>query len=146
MDPILPVGIAILAVGISLSAGYARDIYFGWKSKLWPRTQGRVIEWGMDVGAKIGTEDNSAVVGYEYEVGGVRYTSRRLDYAGRGAGYGVNMVLARYREGEVVGVSYDPGEPARALLEPGIALGNVLRLMCGLAIIALGLLFLPLAS
>jgi len=143
MDPILPVGIAIIAVGITLSAGYARDIYFGWKSKRWPRTQGRVIEWGMDAGARPSYADNSAVVGYKYEVGGVRYTSRRLDYAGRGAGINVNRVLARYSEGESVGVSYDPSKPARALLEPGIAFGNVLRLMCGLAIIAFGLLFLP---
>jgi hypothetical protein len=146
MDPILPVGIAIIAVGISLSAGYARDLYFGWQSRHWPRTQGRVIERGMDVGAKVSYADNSALVGYEYEVGGVRYTSRRIDYAGRGAGFDVNRILGRYSEGERVGVSYDPGNPARALLEPGIALGNVLRLGCGLAIIAFGLLFLPLAS
>jgi hypothetical protein len=146
MDPILPVGIAIITVGISLSAGYARDIYFGWQSRHWPRTQGRVIEWGMDVGAKVSYVDNSAVVGYEYEVGGVRYTSRRVDFSGRGAGMDVNRILRRYSEGASVGVSYDPGNPARALLEPGIALGNVVRLACGLAIVAFGFLFLPLAS
>jgi hypothetical protein len=146
MAPTLPVGIAILAVGISLSVSYVRDIYFGWKSKYWPKTLGRVIEWRMDGGARVGLADDSAVVGYEYEVGGVRYTSRRLDYAGRGAGLRVSSALGRYFEGKSVGVSYDPGKPARALLEPGIALGNVLRLICGLAIIALGMLFLPLAS
>ena len=135
-----------MTVGLFLSAGYGRDIYFGWKSKRWPRTQGRVISWGMDAGANVSYADNSAVVGYEYEVGGVRYASRRIDYAGRGAGLDVNRILGRYSEGESVAVSYDPGNPARALLEPGIALGNVLRLACGLAIVAFGILFLPLAS
>ncbi len=142
MAPTFPVGIAVTVVGIFISASYARDIYFGWRSKRWPRTPGTVIEWGMDAGARVGIQDNSAVVGYEYEVGGVRYMSRRLDYAGRGAGLGVSNVLGRYSEGEKVAVSYDPGEPARALLEPGIAVGNVLRLLCGLGILAFGLLFL----
>jgi hypothetical protein len=142
MDPITPVGIAIIAVGLFLSAGYGRDIYFGWKSKHWPRTQGRVIEWGMDTGANPSSSDNSAIVGYEYEVGGMRYASRRIDYAGRGAGFDVTRILRRYSEGENVGVSYDPSNPARALLEPGIALGNVLRLTCSLAVVAFGTLFL----
>jgi hypothetical protein len=141
MDPLLPVGAAVIAVGAWLSAGYARDIYFGWKSKRWPTTQGRVMEWGTYAGPDITTADDSAAIGYEYEVGGVKYASRRLDYAGRGAGRLMGSVLVRYSQGESVSVRYDPGEPRRALLEPGIALGNIIRLLCGFFVIALGLMF-----
>jgi hypothetical protein len=140
MDPLHPVGTAVIAIGVFLSAGYARDIYFGWKSKRWPRTQGRVIEWGLDAGP-FGSGGRSALIGYEYEVSGVKYASRRLDYAGRGAGWSARRVLARYSQGESVGVSYDPSEPRRALLEPGIALGNIGRLLCGFGVIALGRMF-----
>jgi hypothetical protein len=87
-------------------------------------------------------EDDSAVVGYEYQVRGVKHTSRRLDYAGRGAGWSARRVLTRYSEGDVVSVSYDPSEPARAVLEPGMSIGNVLRLLVGLAVLGIGLLFL----
>jgi hypothetical protein len=140
---ILAVAIAITAFGGFISAGFARDIYFALKSKRWPRTDGRVIEWGLHWGGNIsGIEDDSAVVGYEYQVGGVRYTSRRLDYAGRGAGWSAWRVLGRYPEGDVVSVIYDPSEPARAVLQPGMSIGNVLRLLVGLAILGLGLLFL----
>ena len=142
MSPTFPVGIGIIAVGSVLSAGYTRDIYFGWKSRRWPKTQGRVIEWGMNAGPDLRSFDDSAVIGYEYEVRGVRYTSRRIDYAGSGAGYfGVSRALARYTQGDTVAVSYDPGEPKRSLLEPGIAVGNVLRLLCGLGVIAFGTVF-----
>jgi hypothetical protein len=140
MDPRLPVGSAVIAIGAMLSAGYARDIYFGWKSRRWPTALGKIIESRLYAGP-FGGGGRSALLGYEYEVGGVKYASRRLDYAGRGAGWSATRVLARYSQGDSVGVSYDPSEPRRSLLEPGIALGNIVRLLCGFGVIALGRMF-----
>ena len=84
--------------------------------------------------------DDSALIGYEYQAGGVRYTSRRIDFAGRWAGWSARKALFRYTEGATVEVSYDPSEPERAVLEPGMALGNFLRLLFGLTVLGFGLL------
>ncbi len=60
-----------------------------------------------------------ADVRYEYEVGGRSYTSQRIALANvassdRSAAEGL---VARYAEGEVVEVSFDPDNPASAVLE-----------------------------
>jgi hypothetical protein len=132
--------IGAVVFGTYMSTDLARDLYFAWKSKQWPRTQGRVIQWGLDPGATMRVGDDSALIGYEYQAGGVRYTSRRIDFAGRWAGWSARKALFRYTEGATVEVSYDPSEPERAVLEPGMALGNFLRLLFGLTVLGFGLL------
>jgi hypothetical protein len=136
---------AIAAVGLGsyLSAGFIRDLYFALKSEQWPTTSGRVIEVDIAHGSALRGSYNSALVGYEYEVRGVRYTSRRIDYAGRGAGATSALDYFRqYHEGQDVTVRYDPGKPQRAVLETGIRPGNILRPLFSFAVLGFGLLFL----
>jgi hypothetical protein len=83
-----------------------------------------------------------AVVAYEYHVGGVKYSSRRIDYGGRGTGRDAGNVLARYSRGDAVTVSYDPSTPERAILETGTTFGNYGRLLFGLVILAIGVILL----
>ena len=142
MTPFLAPALAGIGIGTVISAGFLRDLVFAWRSKYWPSTQGRVIEWGVDLGGLGRSEDNSALIGYQYEVRGVKYTSRRIDYAGRGAGRNAGYVLERYSQGQAVAVRYDPSEPSRAVLETGVTLGNFLRVVFGLAVIGLGVLLL----
>jgi len=133
--------VAAVGVGLYLSAGFLRDLYFAFKSEEWPTTPGRVID--VDI-ARTGTGRgtySSADIGYEYHVGGVRYTSRRIDYAGRGGGApGAFNYFRRYSEGQGVAVRYDPSEPKRAVLETGARPGNFVRLLVGFVIIGFGLL------
>jgi hypothetical protein len=136
---------AVAAVGLGsyLSAGFIRDLYFALKSKQWPTTPGRVIEVDVTHGTAMRGSYDSALVGYEYEVRGIRYTSRRIDYAGRGAGATSALgYFRRYHEGQGVTVRYDPHEPKRAVIETGLRPGNVLRLLFGFAVLGFGLLFL----
>lgn len=139
--------IAAVIFGAYITAGFIRDIYYAVKSKQWPTTNGKVVELEMITSPAVRSSYESALVGYEYEVRGVRYTSKRIDYSGRGGSWGpsgyrsVLNYLRRYHEGGIVPVRYDPSEPKRAVLETGLMFGNVLRLFVGFAIIALGLLF-----
>ena len=133
--------VAAIGVGLYLSAGFIRDLYFAIKSKEWPKTAGKVID--ADI-ARTGTgrgSYSSADVYYEYEVRGERYTSRRIDYAGRGGGApGAYDYAGRYSEGQGLAVRYDPNNPKRAVLETGARPGNFFRLLVGFAVVAFGLL------
>ena len=142
MNLAVAAALAVTVFGAFISAGFVRDLYFALKSRRWPRAEGRVVDSRLHLGGMSRVEDDSALIEYEYQIGGVRYTSRRLDYAGRGAGWSARRVLARYSEGDVVGINYDPADPARAVLQPGMSIGNVLRLLVGLAVLGIGLLFL----
>ena len=138
--------IAAVGFGAYLTAGFIRDIYYAMKSKQWPTTNGKVIELDMVASPAVRSTYESALVGYEYEVRGVRYTSKRIDYAGRGGSWGPSgyrsllSYLRRYHEGGIVPVRYDPSEPKRAVLETGLTYGNFLRLFFGFAVLAFGLL------
>jgi hypothetical protein len=139
--PFLP-AIAFVVFGAYISVGFIRDIYFAVKSKDWPITSGRVIDLDV-VGAGVRTNYESAIVGYEYEVRGVRYTSKRIDYAGRGGAWShwsALQYLRRYHEGKTLNVRYDPNEPRRAVLETGVTFGNFFRLLFGFAVLGFGLL------
>jgi hypothetical protein len=142
MTPTLAPAVAAVGLGTYLSAGFVRDLYFAIKSREWPTTSGKVIALNIVQSPAFRSSYNSALVGYEYEVRGVRYTSKRIDYAGRGGGWSARRYLRRYHEGGNVSVRYDPNEPKRAVLDTGVTFGNFLRLLVGFAVIGLGLLYL----
>jgi hypothetical protein len=121
--------VAAVAFGAYVSAGFARDIYFALKSKQWPTAVGKVIDSEIVVTPAVRGSYTSPLVGYEYEVRGVRYKSNRIDYSGRGSSLGLwsrpaRNYLQRHREGEPVTVRYDQNEPKRAVLETGPTFGN----------------------
>ena len=137
--------VAAVAFGAYISAGFVRDIYFALKSKQWPTAIGKVVDSEIVVTPAVRGSYTSPLVGYEYEVRGVRYKSNRIDYSGRGSSLGAwsqpaRNYLRHHREGEPVTVRYDPGEPKRAVLETGPTFGNFIRLLIGFAVLGLGLL------
>ena len=137
--------VAAVAFGAYISAGFVRDIYFALKSKQWPTASGKVVDLDIVMTPAVRGTYTSPLVGYEYEVRGVRYTSKRIDYSGRGSSLGSwsgpsRNYLRRYREGGPLTVRYDPNEPRRAVLETGPTLGNFLRLLLGFAVLGFGLL------
>lgn len=85
-----------------------------------------------------------ADVRYEYEVGGRRYTSERIALANvassdRSAAEGL---VARYAEGTAVEVSFDPDDPASAVLErSGVGLLVAPMLFAGLVAFGMAALF-----
>jgi hypothetical protein len=138
--PLVP-AIAAVGVGSYLSAGFIRDLYFALRSKQWPTTAGRVIEVDIARSTGIRGSYSTADIGYEYEVRGVRYTSHRIDYAGRGGGaMSAFNYFRRYHEGQALAVRYDPSEPKRAVIETGVRPGNFLRLLFSFAVMGFGIL------
>ena len=137
--------VAAAAFGAYISGGFVRDIYFAFKSKQWPTATGKVVDLDIVTTPAGRGSYTIPLVGYEYEVRGVRYTSKRIDYSGRGSSFGAwsrpsRDYLRRYREGGPLTVRYDPNEPRRAVLETGPTLGNFLRLLIGFAILGLAIL------
>lgn len=129
-----------LASGIPLSVSEGQNVRHGLASRYWPRVQGVVLERGVHVGtASIG--DETAVVVYEYEFAGQRYTSRRVDYSGRATARtgGHRRTFARYPAGASIDVYVDPRQPSRAVLDPGIGAGTIVRLAVGLTLLGSGL-------
>ena len=136
-------GAAATLVGAHLTLSFARDLVHGRASRRWPQAPGRVVGWGGHAGSA-SAHDSTAALTYEYEVAGRTYTSRRVDYVGH-AGIDAGAVLARYALGADVVVHYDPLTPDRAVLQPGIGVGNVVRLALVLPVLAAGLALLATA-
>ena len=79
-------------------------------------------------------------VRFEYRISGTRYTGDRVSYGGHSPGIGAAEIAARYPLGAAVTVWYDPGQPGKAVLEPGPKLANWIEPGVGLAMVVLGTL------
>lgn len=117
-----------------------QNLRFGMASRGWPSTTGQVVERGVDPGAEAIRADSSLRLVYRYTVRGADYDSLRIDYIGRYGGDStkVGSGLLHYTLGQPVSVYYDPQDPARAVLEPGITRANWIRLVLGTALLAIG--------
>ena len=133
-------GILPALAGGALVWSELRNLRFGMASRHWPSVVGQVIERGVDPGAETIRADSSLRLVYRYTVRGAEYESMCIDYIGR---YGGNYLrvadgLLRYAAGQPVSVFYDPHDPARAVLEPGITGANWWRLALGAFFFLLG--------
>lgn len=116
------------------------------EGRTWPAVLGtiqelRILESGAgDDGATPGTQYRIRA-GYTYEIDGTSYQGTRLtvyDWVYRSEGRATAWLEARgLTPGARVPVSYDPDEPERALLVPGIPWG---RLEVILGLLVLGVL------
>jgi hypothetical protein len=126
MNLALVAPLVVLAIGVNLTFGFARDIYFGLVSRRWARTHGHIR--GLDAYATYRNRV-AASVDYDYHVAGVAYQSNRYDYAGRDSFAG--DIFGTFKVGDQVAVWYDPARPERAVLVTGIRAGNFGRLLFG---------------
>jgi hypothetical protein len=133
-------GILPAVAGVALVWSEVQNLRFGLASRSWPSVKGEVIERGVDPGAAMIRADSSLRLVYRYSVRGAEYRSLRIDYVGRYGGDStkVSPGLLRYAMGHTVAVFYDPHDPTRAVLEPGIASGNWWRLTLGMFLVLLG--------
>jgi hypothetical protein len=116
-------GLAALSVWIIVSI--STNIYFSIVSQHWPTATARVTSSGVYTHGKgVGVSWNP-VVEYEYEAGGAIHHSSKIRYLMR-AFYDsdeANDVQSVYPAGRTVSVSYDPHDPERSVLEPGLPPG-----------------------
>jgi hypothetical protein len=125
----------MLALGGSILGFSARSMLLARESRSWPTVQGVVVAAGLDEGR--------ARVATAYEVDGVSHRTERVGFdvfdqpGGRGTS---EAILARYPVGAQVGVHVRPGDPTRAVLEPGDTYPFVMPMVLGGLLFAGGLL------
>jgi hypothetical protein len=123
------VSLAFLFIGVvSLILGILA-VSRGRSSRSWPTVDGAIVASTLEVSSRRnpqrGTHRDlySARVEYAYEVEGRPYSGRTVRYGvpattDRAA---AQQTLGRYSAGAPVQVYYDPRDPSRAVLEPGVA-------------------------
>ena len=83
----------------------------------WPVVQGRIISSEITSHTDEDGTTYSADIEYVYTVEGIEYQANTVVLGGHS--YGAHGAVSRYPLGKTVSVSYDPGKPKRAVLEPG---------------------------
>lgn len=129
-------------VGLVLVGNGIRLVTHGLRAEHWPVTVGTVQSGGIK---SISDEDGttySAEVTYLYEVAGTKYTNDEAAMEGMSASQSyAEGVLKQYPVGKKICVYYSPGNPAEAVLEPGIHGGAWICLALGAAFTLFGILF-----
>ena len=120
-DRIFPL-IFLLAGGGILFAGLKQVVHAD-ASSGWPSVAGEVraasVEYETD---SDGAGTYRAEVLYAYEIEGVQQLANRVAFGDFGSSDPgrAQRIVNRYPEGSAVTVHYDPDEPSRAVLEPGV--------------------------
>lgn len=133
-------GTAFTLVGVFM----VRDAY---ESESWPTAEGRITQSYIESHTK--REDGKTkyyytpIVAYTFKVGSVSYTGDRVSFGGTvsyGLYFQAEQYLDDYPVGAVVIVHYDPANPEKCCLEPGLNLFNVIFLVVGVPLLGAGLL------
>ena len=116
-----------VAVGVLLLVTGYRDIDEARASADWPNVQGTIVSSAVDSRRSSTSQGRPkttfhAAVRYEYVVDGANLVGERVaigDDSARSSS-GAREVVDLYPAGSNVAVSYDPANPARSVLEPGV--------------------------
>lgn len=124
----------------------ARNVFLGRVCRSWPVVKGRVLDARTRSALKAPWRATTAVyesVRYTYSVDGKAYDGDNLTYASSTFDestlpYAATLHMQRYRRDTVVEVHYDPKNPGRSVLEPGVTPFNV---FAAAVMLALALVF-----
>ena len=116
-------GLGLLALWLMLHL--ASNFYFSVTSAHWPRATARVVSSGVYASGAGAGATFSPQVKYEFENAGKSYQADNIRYL-LGTFYNAESateVQSAYPVGRVVSVAYDPQDPSRSVLEPGVPQG-----------------------
>ena len=135
-------GAVLILAGLGLVAFMRRRHALVRASQAWPAVPGTVLESAVRrYGRSVETRWRYyPAVRYRYEVEGRAYTGRRLyfDEMAWASRSSAARLAHKYPPGATVTVRYDPDDPARALLEPGLSgAGNYGVVGCALVVVGL---------
>ena len=108
--------VALFPLAIILYGQY--QLHQAKQSEQWPVVPGKIIRSFVKTSSSEGVTSYSADIKYAYTVQGVEHRSAVVVIGGHS--YSANGTVKRYPLGKEVSVSYDPGKPGRAVLEPGV--------------------------
>jgi hypothetical protein len=143
-DPVNPYTIIL---SLFLLAGVA-TMAWGWaiiararRTQAWPATTGTVTH------SAVADADSIPDIRFRYAVDGVDHEGTYAFPAGTQPSQELTATyLAKYPPGALVAVHYDPAQPERATLEPGLGRGDWLIFALGLVGTVFGALFLLLGG
>lgn len=123
------IGLASIALWLTLNVGSAFALSL--QSLRWPTMPVRVISSGVSTGvSNVGRWWEPELI-YEYQVGGRSYDSSSIRYLMPPfyRAEAAHQIAAAYPVGVAARAAYDPANPAKSVLEPGIPAGMWWRLL-----------------
>ena len=120
-------GLGLLSLWLVLHL--SSNFYFSVASTHWPKTTAHVMSSAVYASGAGAGATFSPQVKYEFETAGKSYQSNNIRYLLR-TFYNVDSateVQSSYPVGSVVSVAYDPQNPSRSVLEPGVPQGMWLQ-------------------
>ena len=137
--PIL--GVLNVAIGLGTLVYGLRIMALGVASRGWRATTARIIDAETQRRITLGPSVFATRVRYEYDVAGTAYTGSTAYFGDRLWQSGASSLDARMnrlrREGAVP-VYFDPGDPGRSVLEPGVHWQALAVVSMGLVVVLLG--------
>jgi hypothetical protein len=112
-------GVACIAIGVCLMAWAAVQLWLARDSRKWPMTRG-TIETAVVQRVNADSPRYAVAVSYAYEVGGTRYTGKRVHFGYAASGEEEDFAQARrrkYMAFREVTVRYSPDDPRESTLE-----------------------------
>ena len=103
---------AFILFGLLSAAASLSDFRYGQQSLSWPSTEGEITQSVRRRGSRL-----LKSLEYRYTVGTTTYVGTRAAFMRTPY---VKPIHETYRTGQRVGVHYDPTDPGRAVLEPGV--------------------------
>ncbi len=144
----LVVGAVLLSASGFWGFGIGGDLIRARASMAWPRTKARILESTAGFPEKPSKFDDCSWfrIRFSYAVGGRHLEGDEVNVGNSIDCPRILNLPRQYPEGAEVEVAYDPGNPARAVLETGIAKGHLAALFLpgitgamGLTVVAAGL-------
>jgi hypothetical protein len=141
--PTRPYGMegGVMLIGGSMVLTWWKTLRLGYASLKWPRARGTIVsselEGYPDVPFSSRFRIRVPAIEYEFVVDGTRYTGSMVSVA-VGTGYSADNAIHKYRKGDEVDVSYDPIDPRRAMLQPGVYHDAYTFICIGTLLIACG--------
>ncbi len=120
-------GLGSIAVWLTLSLG--SGFYLSLTSLRWPRVAVRVTSSGVDTGVSNVGRWWAPEVEYEYHLGGRSFRSSNIRYL-MPVFYredAAKLIQAEYPRDIQTEAAYDPQDPSRSVLEPGVPSGMWIR-------------------
>jgi len=127
----LGVGVALLSAAGFWGFGIGNDLIRARASSAWPRTRARIMEStaGFPTGPERVHDCAWFRIRYSYDVGGRHFEGNEVNVGNTVDCPRIMNLPRQYPEGAEVEVAYDPGDPSRSVLEPGIARGHLAALV-----------------
>jgi hypothetical protein len=123
--------LAMVGIGVVLLVFGAYTRVQSLRSRSWPVVAGVITESRvLSSRNSSGQWSHSPRIRYRYAVDGKTYNGDTISYA-KGLFDGASVKVSRYPQGSVVGIHYNPKDPASAVLDPGTGPTPALALLAG---------------